>query len=353
MDIGLFKRLSEAPGVPGREERIRQLVLDYTAGWWDETRTDPMGNLICLRKATAKPSGSKVGDGPTQKVMISCHLDEIGFYVRHIEKEGFLRVHNAGGFDTRNLFARRVLVQGKKDLLGVMNPSGRPIHLATDEEKKKTYKVNEFFVDLLLPLKEVKKLVTIGDPVTPVQEFCDLGEAVTGKALDNRAAVFVGLMAVKKLIEASTPCPFDVYWVGSVQEEVGCRGAQAAAGAIQPDIGIALDTTLCCDTPGVGTHETVTKFGEGVGIKVMDGNAISNRGLVDEFLEVARKKKIPHQLEILPLGGTDQGPIQRAMAGCRSITLSIPTRYIHTVTESESKKDLQATIDLLAAWLTK
>jgi len=126
----LLKKLTETPGVPGREERIRELILEETAGLFEETRIDAMGNLICH-----KPPGRKPGRGrKAPAVMIACHIDEIGFYVRSIDEEGRLRIQNAGGFDTRNLFARRVLVQGKRDLFGVLNPVGRPIHLATDEE---------------------------------------------------------------------------------------------------------------------------------------------------------------------------------------------------------------------------
>jgi endoglucanase len=282
-------------------------------------------------------------------VLIACHIDEIGFYVRAIDENGFLRVQNVGGFDTRNLFARRVLVQGKKELVGVLNPSGRPIHLATDEEKKKTYLMNEFFVDLFIPKAQVEKLVRVGDPVTLIQTFEEIGDVVTGKCLDNRAATWVAINAIRKIGNKS---PYEIYYAATVQEEVGCRGAGPTAFGIEPDVGIALDTTLCCDTPGIDKNEAITTFGKGVALKIMDGRSISHRGLLDEFVAVAEKKKIPYQLEVLPLGGTDAGSIQQAGVGRRTITLSIPTRYIHTITEAEHKKDLRAAIDLLAAWLT-
>ncbi len=337
-----LKKLSETPGVPGREERVRDLILLETKGLFDETRIDGMGNLICRKR----PAGRAV-KGKAVSVLIGCHIDEIGFYVRHIDDEGRLRLQNAGGFDTRNLFARRVLVQGKKDLLGVMNPSGRPIHIATDEEKNKVYKIHEFFVDLFLPKKEVEKLVRIGDPVTLVQSLEQIGDVYTGKCLDNRVASWVAINAIRKVKRS----PYDIYYAATVQEEVGCRGAGPTAFGVDPDIGIAIDTTLCCDTPGIDKTESITSLGKGVAIKVMDSGSISHRGLLDEFVELARKKKIPHQLEILPLGSTDASSIQRAGVGRKTITLSIPTRYIHTVTESVHKKDLEASVNLLAAWL--
>jgi putative aminopeptidase FrvX len=338
-----LKKLSETSGVPGREERVRDLIKNEVKGLFDEIRTDPMGNMIC-RKRPGRRSGKTA-----VKVLIACHIDEIGFYVRHIDDNGFLRVQNVGGFDTRNLFARRVLVQGRKDLVGVLNPAGRPIHIATDEEKKKTYTVGEFFVDLFLPKDEVEKQVRIGDPVTLIQTFEEVGDVVTGKCLDNRAATWVAINAIRKVGNKS---PYEIYYAATVQEEVGCRGAGPTAFGIEPDIGIALDTTLCCDTPGIEKNDSITAFGKGVALKIMDGRSISHRGLLDEFVAVATKKKIPYQLEVLPLGGTDAGNIQQAGTGRKTITLSLPTRYIHTITEAEHKKDLQAAIDLLAAWLT-
>ena len=164
-EFDLLRQLTNAAGVPGREERIREIVTEATRGMWDETNVDAMGNLICLKKAAGRSSGSGKSARKTtkpKKVMIACHMDEIGFYVRYIDDEGRLRVQNVGGFDTRNLFARRVLVQGKRDLIGVMNPVGKPVHLASEEEKKKIPSVSEFFIDLFLPKAEVAKLVRMG-----------------------------------------------------------------------------------------------------------------------------------------------------------------------------------------------
>jgi len=385
-EFDLLRRLTETPGVPGREERVRDLLIQETEDLWDETRVDAMGNLICLKRAAAPPKGragtsratrgTKRPSAGALKVMIACHMDEIGFYVRYIDDDGRLRVQNAGGFDTRNLFARKVLVQGRTDLIGVMNPGGKPIHLATEEEKKKIPTISEFFVDLFMSRKEVQKRVQIGDPVTLIQQTEMIGDAVMGKAMDNRVALWVGINAVRQACGRAAGKPagrrsrgagdgsgggasgrspgrlqYDIYFVACVQEEVGLRGATTAAYSVAPDVGIAVDTTLCCDTPGVTKDDAVTEFGKGVAIKVMDSASISHRGLFEEFLGVARARKIPHQLEILPRGGTDAGALQRARGGSRTITLSIPTRYIHTVTEAVHKSDARAAVDLLAAWL--
>ena len=337
-----LKLLSETPGVPGREELVREVIKQEIHGLFDDVRVDKLGSLICLKKAS-KTSG---GQG-AQKVMIAAHMDQIGFYVRFVDDKGFIRIHNAGGFDTRNLSANRVLVQGRKNLPGVMNPAGKPLHIASDEERKKQFLVSDFMVDVGLPAKKVKELVQVGDPVTLVRDFTQIGDFVCGQAMDNRAAVWTAVRAIQRLKKSS----YDIYVVFTVQEEVGLRGAGPATFGLEPDIAIALDTTLACDTPGIPDDQTVTHAGKGVGIKIMDGASISDRPLVDSFVQTAKKEKIAHQLELLPLGGTDAGAMQRSRTGYRTITLSIPTRYIHTVTEMVHRDDLHAARDLLAAWL--
>jgi putative aminopeptidase FrvX len=341
MNIALLKQLSEVAGVPGREERVRDILRKQAGPLFDNVSVDAMGSLICTKKAAR-------GKGPPKRVLFACHMDEIGFYVRHVDDKGFVRISNVGGFDTRNLLARRVLIQARDgDLVGLMNPGGRPIHIAKDEDKKKVPEIGDFIVDLCLPGEEVKKRVRVGDPVTLIQEFAEIGNCVSGKCLDNRVATFVIIEAMKKVKKLK----YDVTVAFTVQEEVGLRGAGPAAFAAEPDIAIAIDTTLCVDTPGVPEDERVTRQGDGVALKIADGASISDRPLVDEFESVAQAKKIPCQLSILPRGGTDAAAMQRTRNGVRAMTLAIPTRYIHTVTETIHKKDLQAAIDLTAAWL--
>lgn len=342
--MDLLKRLSEAPGAPGREERVRALIRAEVSGCCDRIDEDAMGNLICFRRAT--PSSPSDGVLP-QRVMIACHMDEIGFYVRNIDDNGFLRVQQLGGFDVRNLFARRVIVQGRRDLVGVMNPSGRPVHIASEEERNKIPRIVDLIVDTGLSAEEVKALVRRGDPVCLTQEFVEMGNRATGKALDNRVACWVGVRLLQQLERS----PFDVYVVFSVQEEVGARGAMTAAYGVEPHIVVAIDTTLAVDIPGISDEEQITRLGEGVAIKIMDSFSISDRGLVDRCMALAEDNAIPYQLELLPLGGTDAGPAQRSKFGCKAVTLSVPTRYIHTVSETIDKSDLAATLRLLQAFV--
>ncbi len=341
----LLKQLTELPGVPGREERVRDFIRDETKRLFDEQRVDAMGNLICRKAPGKKPGRGK----SAPKVMIACHIDEIGFYVSAIDDKGRLRLANVGGFDTRTLFARRVLVQGKKDLVGVLTPAAKPPHLLSEEDRKKIPQVSEFFVDLMADAKQVKKQVSVGDPVTLLQETVEIGEGVCGKAMDNRVASWVAINAIRK---AGAQSKYEIFYVGTVQEEVGLRGAGTSAFGIEPDIAVAIDVTLCCDLPGVSDEERVTEFGGGAAIKLMDSSVICHRKLVDELVKIAKRKKIAHQMEVLPRGGTDTAAIQRSRGGVRSVAISVPCRYVHSIVESVHKKDLRAAADLLAAWLT-
>ncbi|MCA9447579.1 MAG: M42 family metallopeptidase [Candidatus Omnitrophica bacterium] len=338
MSIELLKELSETPGIPGREENIRKIVQRELKGAVDKMTVDNLGNLIAYRKGTSKKP---------KKVMYSSHMDEIGFIVQHIDDKGFLILDPCGGHDPRNTIVQRVKVLGKKELLGVVSWKCKPIHVQSDEDRKKSPSLDKIYVDLGLDVKEVKKLVEIGDPVVIHRDLEQYGNRVTGKALDNRTAVYTLIQALKKSKKNSD----DVFAVFSVQEEVGLRGAQVAAHQIAPDIGVALDTTLACDTPGIEPENAITRLGEGVGLTVKDGSLITDRALYEEFQALAKKKKIKHQPNLLTKGGTDGGAIQRAHDGAKTITLSLPTRYIHSSIETIELSDLEAKIALVAEYM--
>lgn len=338
MDWTLLKRMSETRAVPGREEAMRELVRAELASLTDDISTDVMGNVIGVRK----------GAGPG-KVMIAAHMDEIGFYVRHVDDKGFLRLQTVGGFDPRQLFAQRVMVTPRdgEPLRGVLSYSTKPTHLLTPDEDKAPPKVENFFVDLGLPAADVKARVRVGDMVTIDRECIDCGNTIVGKCMDNRVGVFVMLEALRKM----QSCEFTVYAVATVQEELGLRGAGTAAFAIAPDISVALDTTLACDHPGPTDVEAITRLGEGVAIKILDSSLICHPKLVEHFRALAEQRGITHQMEILPRGGTDAGAMQRSRGGSVSITMSIPTRYIHTANEMVHKDDVVAAVDLLSQYL--
>lgn len=343
-NFDMLRSLTETPGIAGREERVRKLIQELGGDLFDSTHEDAMGNLICTRKPDKSRSRRK-----GKRIMLASHMDEIGFYVSHVDEKGFLRLRPAGGFDARNLFARRVLVQGKRDVIGLLNPTGKPIHLTTDEEKSKVPQLKDFFVDLGLPAAQVKQLVRIGDPVTLIQPTERIGDIVTGKALDDRIGAYVALCALRNV--AATGTHNEIVYVATVQEEVGCRGAGPAAYGVSPDVAVALDTNIACDTPGTAAEDTVTRQGGGATIRVMDGRTISDRGLVDEFVGLANRNNIPHQLLVVDRGGTDASTIQASSAGCKTLTLSVPCRYVHTITESIHTQDIAAVVNLLTTYL--
>lgn len=329
---------------------MRAVIEKEIKGIFDEVSTDAMGSLICRKK----PAGGSKAKKTPQRIMLAAHMDEIGFYVKHIDEKGFLWVNPAGGFDTRNLFSRRVLVCSEDgDFVGVMNPGGRPIHIARDEDKKKVPDISEFFIDLGMKSEEVKKRIHIGDFVVMHEPFIEQPMCVVSKALDNRAACYLAIESMRALAAKKAKPASEIVVVFTVQEEVGLRGAIAAANAVNATIGIGLDVTLACDTPGVEETERVTKQGAGVGIMLQDSSMIADYQLVRELINVAETHKIPYQRCILPRGGQDGAAIQRANAGARTAAVVVGTRYIHTVTEMIDKGDLQAAVDLLAAWLAE
>jgi len=358
MNVELLKRLCETPGVPGREERVRALIEREVDGLFDEVTTDPMGNLICRRgprtgkKKGAGGKGGGAGSGRPTRVLLLCHMDQIGFYVRHIDDKGFIRVNNAGGFDTRNLFSRRMtLVTEGGDLPCVMNPGGRPVHIASEEDKKKIPDVKELMLDTGLPAEQVKKKVKIGDYAVYADGFVTLGEKLVCEAMDNRVACWLGIESVRKIDEAGAAHGCEIVVAFTTQEEVGLRGAKTSSHAVECDIGIGIDVTLSCDTPGVPADEAVTEQGKGFGLHVMDSSFIADHRLVSDIEACAKKHRIPYQRTILMRGGQDGAAAQQTGKGARAVGIVVGTRYIHTTTEMIDKRDLAAARDILAAYV--
>ena len=331
INVELLKRICEVAGAPGHEQRVRELVIKEVKPLVDNITMDNMGNVTAFRKG-------KKG----KKVMIAAHMDEIAFIVTHIDDRGFLRFIPLGGFDPKTLTAQRVIVHGKKDLIGVMG--SKPIHIMTAEERTKLVPLNDYFIDLGMPKKEVVKYIKVGDTVTRERELIEMGNCVNCKSLDNRLSVFILIETLRELKNS----PYDIYGVFTVQEEVGIRGASASALQIQPDFGFGLDVTLAVDTPGTKEHEMITELGKGTAVKIMDSSTICDYRMVQYMRQTAEKNKIPYQMEILPAGGTDTAGLQRmtpggSISGC----ISIPTRHIHQVIEMADKNDIRYSIDLL------
>ena len=339
----LLGEICTVPGAPGFEKKIRDLVMSELKSLVDEIETDNMGNVYAIKRGT-QPEGEK------KRVMVGAHMDEIGFIVTHIDDKGFIRFHTLGGFDPKTLTAQRVIIHGKKDVIGVM--SSKPIHVMSPAERDKPAKMGDYFIDTGLTAKEVKKLINVGDPITREREFIEMGHCVNGKSLDNRLAVFILIETLRKL--KKNKVPYDIYGVFTVQEEVGVRGANVAALRINPDFGFGLDTTIAFDLPGAAAHEMITKLGEGTAIKLMDASTICDYRMVEYMKRTADKHKIKWQPEILTAGGTDTAGIQRMTeGGSIAGAISIPTRHLHQVIEMAHKEDIEGSIELLTACVSE
>lgn len=338
MNVDLLRRLTEAHGVPGQEDRIREIVRGELKGRC-VISTDMMGNLHCVIKGK--------GTSP-KKLMLAAHMDEIGFIVKFIDDKGFLRLQPLGGWDPRQMNSQRVIIHAKdKEMPGVLMASTKPKHMLTPEEANKPLQTDSFFVDIGMNADKAKKAVRLGDMVTMSRTLQQMGKLYTNKCMDDRVAVYVMIEALK----AAKSNDVEVHAVATVQEEIGLRGAAASGSAIDPDIVVAIDVTLANDIPGIPETDHVTQLGEGAAIKVMDSSLICHPKLVDHFRKLADKNKIKHQIEVLPFGGTDAGGVQRLHGGIPAFTLSIPCRYVHTVNETVHGDDVDACVDLLARYI--
>jgi len=335
LDYELLVSLTEERGVPGYEDRVRERVREAMAPHVDRLRSDAMGNLV----------GTVEGDADYD-VVVAAHVDEIGFMVRHVDNEGFLELDPLGGWDPRILRAQRVTVHAADgDVPGLIGSV--PPHTLDEADGEATLDVGDVRVDLGLDAETVDERVSVGDLVTMDQSTERVGEFVTGKALDNRVSVFTMVEAARRLETPSV----NVHFAATTQEEVGLRGAEALGVDLDPDLVVAVDTTVANDVPGFEPGERVTELGEGVGIKLKDESVITSHKVHRRLREVAESDGIDHQMEVLPAGGTDTGGLQRVSGATPAGAVSVPTRYLHTPTESVHGDDVAAAVDLLVGFL--
>lgn len=322
--IELIQKLVEVWGPSGFEHHVRELIRAEVADLADEIRVDALGNLIC-----------RVGEGDS-KVMIAAHMDEIGVMVSHIDDNGFLRFANIGGVNQQNLHGLRV--QFEDGTVGVLSAE------ATD--RSRVPGLSSFYIDV--DTGEGESSIKVGDPAVFWRQLDVRGQRAISKAMDDRIGCVVAIETMKRLKE--TQSPHEVYFVFTVQEEVGLRGATTSGYSIYPDLAIALDVTLTGDTPK-GSKMDV-KLGAGAAIKAKDGRHIVSPAVKKLMVDAAEKNNIPYQIEILTGGTTDAAAIQTAQAGVPSGTISIPCRYVHSPSETVDLGDVKACVDLLTAIVT-
>ena len=314
-----------------------EMLKPYT----DEIQIDRMENIIATKKG--KPNAPKI--------MLAAHMDEVGLMVKTITKDGFLQFSKLGGIDDRILAAQKVVVYTKKDAYpGIVG--SKPPHIQKEEERKKIMAYDDLFIDVGAESKEdaVNMGIAIGDAIAFDVQYTKLGkENVMGKAFDNRAgcAAMVETMKLLKDVDCT------VYAVGTVQEEVGLRGAGTAAFSVDPDLALALDVTIAGDVPGVREYDTSVKMGKGPSLTVSDSGVITHPKIMRWILDTADEEKIPIQLESGLLGSTDAARICLTRQGIPSGTISIPTRYIHSPAGILNLIDIENTAKLAAAAIQK
>jgi putative aminopeptidase FrvX len=332
-----LEKLSNACGVTGREEEVRNLLIKLMKPYADEITVDKLENLIAIKK----------GRKGSPRVMIAAHMDEIGLMVKTITKEGFLQFAKMGGIDDRILLAQKVIVHTQKgSLLGVIG--SKPPHIQKEEERKKVITYDQLFIDVGAEnLEDAKKLgVRVGDPVSFDVKYAKLtSDVVTGKAFDDRVGCAIIIETLKQL--KSTDCT--LYAVGTVQEEVGLRGAATATFGIDPDVGIALDVTVAGDVPGVREFETNMKMGKGPVLTVADAGLITHPKVLRLLRDTAEEIKIDYQIETGLPGSTDAARMSMTRQGVPSGTISVATRYIHSPAGILSLKDVEKSAELMVA----
>lgn len=317
----LLKNLTSISAVSGSENNIFSLIKSEIEPYADRIYTDALNNIIVHKKGIGK------------KLMFSAHTDEIGIMANYIDDNGFVRFALVGGVDVYTALFKRVVFQ---------NGTVGTVCFENKIDIKKDLKPQNMYIDIGAASKdEALTMISIGDTASFAGEFCDRGHSVISKALDNRAGVYILINAIKKLKDS----PFDLYFVFSSQEEIGLRGARAAAYEIEPDIAIAVDVTDTGDTPGCETLDI--KLGGGAAIKIMDKSVITDRGLREALVNCAKENNIPYQFEILTFGGTDAGAMQTVKCGALTGAISLPIRYVHTPCETAYKSDIEACINLV------
>jgi putative aminopeptidase FrvX len=327
----LIKRLTETFGPSGFEQPIREAIRREVRGLGDETRTDPLGNLIVHRGPRARGRRAVAG----RRIMLAAHMDEIGLIVSHVDDNGFVRFAALGGVYPRNLPGSRVRFAGGAAGIIGLEPTERSSDLPS---------MDKMFIDVGASGRATCPVNT-GDVAAFDRPFADFGERVAAKSMDDRIGCAVAIEALRNLGSS----PHDIYVAFTTQEEVGTRGAQTSAYGIDPDLGFSIDVTGWGDTPGMRDFEVA--LGKGPAIKIRDGGMLSDPRVVDWMVQAAERNRIPYQREVLPGGTTDARAMQLVRAGVPVGCVSIPCRYVHTPSEMVDMGDVQNAVKLIVALL--
>ena len=346
--LNLIRELSLAFGPSGCEDAVRDIIIEQIKGDCDAYTVDKAGNLI----AVIRGRGLDYNRENPRRIMLSAHMDEVGFMIRDITEEGYLKFGLVGGMDPRVLCGRHVIVGDKQKLHGVI--ASKAIHLQSAEERTKATPVKSMYIDIgAKDREEAKKHVSVGDYATFDSDFVTFGKdgcMMKGKALDDRAGCALLIEIMRNLHREPCNLPFDVCFAFTCCEEVGISGANVAAFGIKPDTAIILEATAVNDLPGAGRN-AVSKQGEGGTLTLADRGTIYDMGFIDFARQTAEQKGLKCQIKQTVTGGTDAAHIQRALTGVRVLGLSLPTRYIHSASNVARFEDFEQTRDLVVAML--
>jgi endoglucanase len=317
--VELLKKLSEAHGAPGQENEIRRVFREELG---DRISTDRAGNIICERR----------GSSDFPRIMLAAHMDEVGLMVQAITGDGSLKFLALGGWWAHTLLAHRVRVRTRdgSEIVGVIG--AKPPHFLTESERDKLMKIEDMFIDVgAKNAEDVRGFgIRLGDGIVPESPFVRMHnpDLLLSKAFDDRSGLAVMVHAMREL--ANIPHPNTVFAAGTVQEEMGTRGAKTAAFHINPDLAIVVEGSPADDMPGTNREERQCALGAGVQIRVMDSSAILNRKFIDFVVETAEKHGIRCQIAVRRKGGTDAAPIHMHGSGVPTVVLAVPARYVHT-----------------------
>lgn len=343
--LTMLKELTDAKAIPGNEREARDVMADYIKPYADELTQDGIGSLVA----------KKVGQENGPKVMITGHLDEVGFMVTKIDKKGFLSFQTVGGWWSQVMLAQRVTIVTRdgQTVTGVIG--SKPPHILSPEARKKPVDIKDMFIDVGATTKEevLGWGILPGDMIVPYFEFTVMNNEkhLLAKAWDNRIGIAIAIDVMRQLKEEQHPNV--LYSVGAVQEEVGLRGAQTVSSLVQPDIGFAVDVGVAGDTPGITEQEATGTMGDGPQVLLYDASMISHKGLRELVIETAEEKDIPYQFGVIAGGGTDAGAIHISNNGVPSLAICIPTRYIHSHAGILHRDDYENTVKLLVEVIKK
>lgn len=335
--LRLLQDLTDAAGVPGFEDEVRGVIRRYLEPL-AEVEVDRLGSII----------GRKKGSAESPRIMLSGHMDEIGFMVTYITKEGYIKFQTLGGWWEQVMLAQRVIIKTRQgDVPGLIG--SKPPHILGPEERKKMVEKKDMFIDVGASSDEEVKAFGIrpGDPVIPDSPFATMknGKLIMAKAWDDRLGCAIFLEVLKRL--QGVDHPNTVYGVGSVQEEVGLRGATTSSEVVDPDVGFALEVGIAGDMPGVRPEESQEKLGKGPTILLYDASMVPHRRLRDLVIETAESNGIPYQFNAMAGGGTDAGRIHVHGRGVPSLVIGVPTRYIHSHTGVINRDDYEGAVRLM------